>query len=149
MDYKRASRQLEAEEGRVPYVYRDSEGYWTIGVGHLVDPVRGGKISDKVIDILLADDIAEKWDEVLHRWPWAATLDDARQFVLLSMAFQMGIRGLAEFVNTLDAVEDRDYHRAANGMRNSKWAKQTPGRAERLAIQMETGEWVEKPGHFV
>jgi hypothetical protein len=34
-----------------------------------------------------------------------------------------------------------DYYMAAHGMRASKWYTQTPGRAERMAKQMETSIW--------
>jgi lysozyme len=50
-------RMLEDEEGRVPHAYPDSLGYWTIGVGRLIDRRKGGGLSDDEIDYLLANDI--------------------------------------------------------------------------------------------
>jgi lysozyme len=144
MDKSKAIAVLSDEEGRIPHVYTDHLGYWTIGVGHLVDKRRGGGLPDHIIDALLEYDIDEKWGEVLARWPWMADLDDARQFVFLSMAFQMGTGGLGGFHSTLGAAERGDWSATAAGMKNSAWAKQTPERAGRLAKQMETGEWVSR-----
>lgn len=33
---------LTSDEGRVPHAYQDHLGYWTIGVGHLIDRRKGG-----------------------------------------------------------------------------------------------------------
>lgn len=136
------SKQLEQEEGRIKHAYQDHLGYWTIGIGRLIDRRRGGGLSDEEIDFLLANDIAKVEREVLKKLPWAKNLKPARLGVLLAMAFQMGVAGLLGFRNTLKMIEAGEYDKAADGMLNSKWAKQTPARAERLATQMRTGEWV-------
>jgi lysozyme len=68
-------------------------------------------------------------------------LNDARQAVLIGMAFQMGLKGLLQFKRTLGSIEDGQFSEAAAEMLDSAWAKQTPARAMRLATQMETGEW--------
>lgn len=135
------SKQLEQEEGRIKHAYQDHLGYWTIGVGRLIDRRRGGGLSDEEIDFLLANDIAKVEREVLKKLPWARNLKPARLGVLLAMAFQMGVAGLLGFRNTLKMIEAGEYDKAAGGMLNSKWARQTPARAERLATQMRTGEW--------
>lgn len=134
--------QLEAEEGRRACVYKDSLGLWTIGVGRLVDSSKpGAGLRPAEIDLLLANDIDEKTDEVRAALPWIDSLDEPRRAVLIGMAFQMGTRGLLGFKNTLAMVKARDYEGAARGMLASKWAQQTPNRAHRLAEQMRTGQW--------
>lgn len=60
---------------------------------------------------------------------------------LLNMAFQMGVDGLLGFKNTLELIRTGSYEKAAEGMLSSLWAKQTPARAKRLAVQMRTGVW--------
>ncbi|ECX3247832.1 glycoside hydrolase family protein, partial [Salmonella enterica subsp. enterica serovar Kentucky] len=64
----------------------------------------------------------------------------ARRDILISMAYQMGVSGLAGFKNTLAMVAEGNYAGAANGMLSSLWAKQTPERAKRHAEVMRTGE---------
>ncbi|MFK5284039.1 glycoside hydrolase family protein, partial [Lacticaseibacillus paracasei] len=76
------------------HAYIDSEGYTTIGVGRLIDKRKGGRLTDREIDYLLANDIAEKTAEVLKALPWIMSIDEARRAVLLGMAFQMGTAGL-------------------------------------------------------
>ena len=136
------AQMLEAEEGRVAYAYPDSLGYLTIGIGRLIDKRKGGRLTDREIDYLLANDIAEKTAEVLKALPWLMQLDEARRAVLLGMAFQMGTAGLLGFKNTLELVRTGEYKAAGRGMMQSRWAEQTPTRAQRMAQQMETGLWV-------
>jgi lysozyme len=58
------------------------------------------------------------------------------------MSFQMGVEGLMGFNTTLARVQAGDYIGAADSMLQSKWATQTPQRANRLADQMRYGKWV-------
>lgn len=133
--------QLRRDESEVLHAYPDSLGYLTIGVGRLIDSRKGGGISKAESAFLLANDITERETEVTQRIPWVANLDPTRRAVLVNMAFNMGIDGLLEFHNTLAMIQAGNYEAAANGMRNSKWARQVGARAQRLATQMKTGEW--------
>jgi lysozyme len=135
------AQMLEDEEGRVTHAYQDSLGYWTIGVGRLIDKRKGGGLTDEEIDFLLANDIKRKTTEVAKALPWLGQLNGARQAVLVGMAFQLGTEGLLAFKNTLGKIQAGDYQAAADNMLLSKWATQTPERAKRMAKQMETGEW--------
>jgi lysozyme len=132
---------LLRDEGSVPHAYQDHLGYWTIGVGRLIDKRKGGGLSDDEIDYLLENDVRRVCADVLEALPWVIRLNDARQAVVYAMAFQMGLKGLLGFRSTLDSMRDEGYANAAEGMRQSKWAKQTPARATRMAYQMEIGEW--------
>ena len=134
-------QQLRREEGVVRHVYQDHLGFWTIGAGRLVDERKGGGLSDDEIDYLLRNDVNRFTAEVLTALPWVARLDEARQAVVIGMAFQMGTAGLLGFKNTLAFIKAGQYALAAKGMLASKWAQQTPDRARRMAKQMETGEW--------
>ena len=53
----------------------------------------------------------------------------------------MGVTGFLKFKSTLALIKEGRYTEAATAMLQSKWAKQTPKRAARLAKQMLTGEW--------
>ena len=133
--------QLLREEGAESCAYQDSLGYWTIGVGRLIDARKGGGLSNDEIDFLLENDIKTKTREVLLALPWMPRLSEPRQAVLIGMAFQMGIGGLLKFKRALGSIEDGQYAEAAVEMLESKWGNQTPERAYRMALQMETGEW--------
>jgi lysozyme len=134
-------QMLLRDEGSVPHAYQDHLGYWTIGVGRLIDKRKGGGLSPDEIDYLLQNDIRKITGQVLEALPWVSGMNEARQAVVYAMAFQMGLKGLLGFRSTLNDMRDERYPNAAEGMRRSKWATQTPERAKRMAYQMETGEW--------
>ena len=70
-----------------------------------------------------------------------AQCNDARRDILCSMAYQMGVAGLAGFTNTLSMISHGDFAGAAGGMLNSLWARQTPDRARRHAEVMRSGTY--------
>jgi lysozyme len=141
-------RQLKGDEGIKPFAYQDSEGFWTIGVGRLVDKRKPGSgLRPDEIAYLLNNDIDDRINALGSALsPWFQDLDDARKGVLLNMAFQLGLTGLLKFSETLDLVRRGRYAEASSEMLNSLWAHQTPNRANRLAKQMLTGEWQFAPG---
>lgn len=121
---------LTAAEGRVPFVYKDSLGFWTIGVGHLVDKEKGGKLPDKIIDALLDYDIDEKMAQLDSRLPWWRSKPENIQRALVNMCFQLGMDGLLKFKNMLTCLEADDYAGAKAHALDSTWATQTPARAK-------------------
>lgn len=155
LNIAKVRKMIAFEEGRSNTEYRDSEGYLTIGIGHLTDSRRGGslplwaqaefrstgRLTDFSVDRLFADDIAFYDRGLRRRAPWVNNLDEVRYACLLDMAFQLGVTGLLGFVNTLAMVEKGNYNAAADGMRHSKWYNQTPNRAKRRMAQMRTGQW--------
>lgn len=134
------ANELERDEGFRPYAYQDSLGYWTIGYGHLIDRRAGGGITRSQARVLLDDELDEVEADLDQHLPWWRGMTEARQRVLANMCFNLGIKKLLRFTNTLAAMERGDYTGAAEGMRKSLWAKQVKGRAERLAETMELGE---------
>jgi len=138
---ERLTTQLRRDEGEVLHAYQDHLGYWTLGIGRLIDRRKGGGITQAEATYLLANDIERIEREVRRRLPWFADLSEARQGVLLNMAFQMGVDGLMGFRNTLQMIQLGRYGDAATGMLSSLWAQQTPARAQRMSEQMRTGVW--------
>lgn len=139
MDAKNMVKQMREEEGVVPYAYQDSLGYWTIGVGHLIDKRKGGKLSDAIIDAILMEDINNAIADLDKNLPWWKTLTENRQRVLISMCFNLGISKLLGFKNTLAMMQKGDYEGAAKGMLDSLWASQVKSRATKLAKMMKEG----------
>lgn len=133
--------QLARDEGSVPYVYLDSMGFQTIGIGILVDKRKGGGLYPEEISFIFQNRLKRVRASLLDQFPWTAKLDDARFGVLVNICFQLGIGGLAGFKNTLAMIQSGDYAGASDGMLASTWAKQTPLRAGRLALQMKIGVW--------
>lgn len=130
---------LKEDEGVIPYAYQDSLGYWTIGVGRLVDKRKGGKLSTDEIELMLSNDLKQVFSDLDAKLPWWRTLTLERQRVLANMCFNLGIDKLLGFKNTLDYIQKGQYALAASGMLNSLWAKQVGARADRLAERMRNG----------
>lgn len=135
------TKQLRRDEGEVLTAYQDHLGFWTLGVGRLIDKRKGGGITAEESAYLLSNDIDKREAELLRRAPWMSTLDPVRFGALLNMAFQLGVSGLLGFKNTLAMVKAGDYAGAAVGMLESTWATQTPERAARISKQVLTGVW--------
>lgn len=133
--------QLHRDEGEILHAYQDHLGYWTIGVGILIDERKGGGLLPEESEFILQNRVRLRREAVAKSLPWSKDLDEARLGVLLNMSFQMGMDGLLGFKNTLEQVRLGNYDKAAEMMLMSKWASQTPERAKRLAKQMKTGEW--------
>lgn len=133
--------QLRLDEGEVLHAYQDQLGYWTIGIGRLIDQRKGGGITHDEAAFLVHNDIQTRMTAVRAALPWFDTLSPPRQGVLLNMAFQLGIQGLLGFTNTLRLIHEDRYTEAAAAMLQSQWATQTPERAQRLAEQMRLDAW--------
>lgn len=138
-----AQQLVGEEEGRDPCVYRDSLGYLTIGIGCLVDRSQlGAGLCDEAIDAQFEHDAARARG-IAERFPYFDELNEVRQAVLISMAFQLTTKPL-HWPDFMAALGARDYVKAAAAGRDSEWWRvQTHTRAERAMRMLETGIWVE------
>lgn len=141
---------LNHEEGFSAKPYYCSAGYPTIGIGQRIGP-KGAPlklyeftVSEPLAAVWLTEKVKETLDD-MDKHPnikaAMAVCNESRQAVLISMAYQMGADGLSQFTSTLKSVAAKEWHAAQAGMLASKWARQTPNRANRHAIQMLTGVW--------
>lgn len=140
MNYDVLANQLVIDEGLRLKPYKDTVGKTTIGVGRNLDDVG---LSKSEAMMLLGADIERVESDLDRCLPWWRGMSEARKQALANMCFNMGLgdskRGLLSFRNTLTAMQSGDYKKAAQGMRDSSWAKQVGQRAERLAKMMEEG----------
>ena len=147
MNYVLLKAQLQKDEGWRRRRYKDTEGYWTIGMGHNIDAdphytltEADEPLTDAQIDVFADHDIARAVADLDQYANWWRAMEEPRQRVLANMCFNLGWPKLSQFKNTLTAMHFGDYAAAAAGMRASLWTKQVGDRAERLAKIMETGE---------
>lgn len=136
MDLVKLTDELVRDEGLRLRLYTCTAGKTSIGVGRNLED-RG--ISKTEAMLMLAHDIDDACADLDRSLPWWQTLDPVRRRVLVNMAFNLGIVKLLGFKNTLAAMKAGDYAKAADGMRQSLWARQVGARADRLAAMMETG----------
>ena len=146
------ARRLEFHEGCRLMPYRCTAGKLTIGIGRCIDTNPFTKeelqavgdwkhgITKNAALMLLRNDIARCLKQ-LSGLDFYAKLDLERQYALLDMCFQMGVRGFRRFKRLLKAVEQRNFELAAFECLTSKYAQQTPKRAKRIAQLLKTGVW--------
>ena len=134
---------LIKEEGFKDTPYYCSEKYPTIGIGFKLGPKNTPlhyydfKISKEVAKLLLQERIDEI-KEQLSKYDWYNNCNEDRKAILISMAYQLGLKGLLTFTNTLAYIAKGDYNSASVNMLKSKWSLQTPNRARRHATVMRT-----------
>lgn len=134
--------QLERDEGVRLKPYTDTVGKLTIGAGRNLTDVG---ISRVEAAYLLENDIDRAIRDLVGAFDWFPLLDPVRQCVLIALVFNMGLgnskRGLLSFRHTLTSIRAGRYAEAARNLLKSKWRQQVGKRAERLAKQLESGEW--------
>jgi len=141
---------LNFEEGYREKPYRDTLGYPTVAGGIKIGP-KGAALSNYTFTVPRR--VGDVWKEVfventiteMQLRPVIISAlkscNDPRRDVLISMAYQMGVPGLAGFKNTLAMISQGNFDGASRGMLNSLWAKQTPERAQRHAEVMRSGNY--------
>lgn len=137
---------LKFEEGYREEPYYCSEGFPTIGYGQRIGP-KG--IDLKLYQFTCSEELAKVWlDESLAPifleltyQPWFIALNLDRQSVIVSMAYQLGISGLYKFKRMVAALVKEDWETACTEALDSKWARQTIGRANRHATILLHGDF--------
>lgn len=155
-------KMLRQDEGYRLQWYADSLGYPTIGIGHLLihqvtrdlnvinaaisaqvgRVCTNGTITNAEVSELFARDLAQVRADIARISSLRevyVTLNRSRQMSMENMCFQMGAGGLAKFKNTLAKMKAKDWKGAYDGLRDSLWARQTPGRSSRVARIVLTG----------
>jgi lysozyme len=128
-------------EGKKKSAYQDSLGYWTIGVGRLIDKRKNAGLSDDEMLYLLRNDLTKAEQELLP-FDWFKMLDPVRQDVMVEFCFNIGLGGVLEFKQMISLLLKKDYKGAAQDMLESLWAKQVgPNRSENMAKRLATGSY--------
>jgi lysozyme len=63
-------------------------------------------------------------------------IHETARHIVVEMVYQMGSYGVSRFKKFLQALQDSDYKEASVQMLDSRWAKQTPNRANRMSERM-------------
>lgn len=147
---------LRFHEGERLTAYRDSLGFWTIGVGHLLPRPKspewaGYRITKEESDRLFDKDLNHHVALVAKYASWAMAFDEVRRYVIFDMTFNLGVEpfdgdGYKDWPIFVRQLRANDWAAAAANMRSTLWARQVKGRAERLARMIETGAWPNEPG---
>ena len=141
IDMDKLLESVKRHEGYRNKVYLDTLGKRTVGVGHLC--VEEFWEDDKeyeekfLMDILEADlQNAIKGAKDLMAEHGCMDIDEVAEEIIIEMIFQLGKTGVSKFKNMWKALSALEYSTAAMEMLDSRWAKQTPNRAEAMSAQM-------------
>lgn len=139
--------ELKREEGFRASIYQCSEGVDTIGYGFNVAylskaelELNGGVIepmSEEVATQILNRKVKKLIKSVDEVYSWIDSLPEVVKIGIYDMIYQLGIKGFGSFVNTQKYLKLLDYPKAIENIKNSKWAKQTPRRANNLIKRLE------------
>lgn len=145
--------QIKRHEGYKQHSYRCTAGHLTIGYGYNLDAnplklssleishaLKNGMMEHEA-DRLLTLMVGRCIDQLDTAIPWIVNLGNARESVLINMAYNMGLVGLLKFTKTLALIKSGDYPKAADEMLKSKWAAQVGHRAVELSKQMRSGTY--------
>lgn len=135
---KKEIEQIKRHEGLRLKPYRCTSGKLTIGYGRNLED---SGISLSEANGMLIEDVCSVSIDLRARISWFERLNEARQGVLINMAFNLGAAGLLKFKKMLSSAELGDFESAADEMLDSRWAKQVGKRANELARQMRTGKY--------
>lgn len=130
---------LLADEGFRPSAYQDSEGYWTIGIGTLIDARLNAGITRDEAWMLAENRFNAACADLDRNAPWWRNLSDKRQLGLAFMAFNMGWPRLSGFQKMLTALQAGDFKTAAAECLDSDAARKLPNRYRRIANMIEEG----------
>ena len=140
MNIEEILEALRKDEGWSAFVYDDSLGYKTIGYGFLVDEKKSGGIPKEVGEFWLRYNVDGVINNLRRNLKNFADMPEDIQHALVNMAYQMGTTGLLSFKKMLAAIEAKNYELAAHEALDSRWATQTPNRAQRIANMIRHAE---------
>jgi lysozyme len=140
-------KQLTPEEGSRAFVYDDAtglpikpgsfvQGHPTIGVGRCLDYSHG--LSAAEINALLVNDIDNCFDTLMH-YTWFTNLDAIRRRAMVDMCFNLGLAGLFQFHDMIDALSRKDFQAAGKAASQSLWYRQTGKRSQNVVNMILTG----------
>jgi lysozyme len=143
MDMDRLLASVKKHEGYRNKVYLDTLGKRTVGVGHLCveDFWEDDKeYEEKFLMTILEHDLSDaiKGANDLLAENGCMDMDEIAEEIIIEMIFQLGKTGVSKFRNMWKALSALDYSTAAEQMLDSRWAKQTPNRANGMADIMRS-----------
>tara|TARA_R100000329_G_scaffold93848_1_gene78167 strand:+ start:478 stop:927 length:450 start_codon:yes stop_codon:yes gene_type:complete len=144
MNLEQLQHELAIDEGCKLEIYLDHLGYKTVGIGHLItedDELYGFEVGTTVsqehVDELFHEDIQRTVRDCELLYSDFNDLPEEAQLCIANMCFQLGRPRLSKFRKMKMAVDNRDWAEASRQMLDSRWAKQTPNRAMRLAHRIQ------------
>jgi len=142
IDMEKLLASVKKHEGYKNTVYLDTLNKRTVGVGHLCveDFWEDDKeYEEKFLMTILEHDLQSAIKSAEELCEGYNISDDAK-IIIIEMIFQLGKSGVSKFRNMWKALAEDppSYHVASIEMLDSRWAKQTPNRAQEMSDHMKS-----------
>lgn len=121
---------IKKHEGYVSTVYKDSVGIDTIGYGFTIKAL---VLDQDICDMILQRKLDKLQKDVSTKFEWYNYMPQQIKDVIIEMCYQMGVTGFSMFRKTITYLQDKQWEKASIEMLDSRWNKQTPGRANKLS----------------
>lgn len=130
--------------------YPDTQGYWTIGIGHNIS-AKGlpsdimqhekehGQITEDMVNRLYSADVAGAISDCIRLYPKFSSFTENRQIALIDFLFNVGLGTATEFKNTNRCINAGDWTSAALHMKDSLWYRQVKGRGKEIIRMIREG----------
>lgn len=148
--------QIALHEGQVNYPYKDSRGFWTIGIGHLIGDgsdealarsgyskyTKDNPMPDEEVSTLFQKDL-DKHKKIAESYPFYEGMSDEGKKAILDLTFNMGDfynkkkpDGSYEWKNLREQLNRGDWNAAADNLASSAYARQVGNRAVTVTNQL-------------
>ena len=122
--------RLKVSEGFKESVYKDTLGIDTIGYGFAIKDL---VLSEEISEMILKEKVEALISRIENKFEWFVEMPPEVQSVIVECCYQLGLYGFSRFKKTLAHLKEKEFKQAADEMLDSRWAKQTPNRANMLA----------------
>lgn len=133
---------IKEHEGYKTKPYKDSRGFWTVGVGHLIGttlpPEMNREFTMEEVDQLFAKDYAEH-KQAAMQIPGFEKLNPSGKGAVIDLTFNMGPAWYKKFPGAAAALAKGDMETFANEMQNSAWYTQVGRRGPKIVAMLRGG----------
>ena len=114
-------------EGFEGMPYQCPAGFTSIGFGRNLEvyPYTRAEAIEWTAKIM-----AERRKELIIRLPWLVEAPKEIRILLTDMAYNLGTRGVLNFVYMIEALKNKNYELAAEELKDSKYYEQTGNRSK-------------------
>lgn len=88
----------------------------------------------------LTERLCDVTEKRLNELTWFPAQPDYVKYVIIDMAYNMGVNGAIGFDKSIKLIKNNKMQLASKEILNSRWARQTHGRAKELAEVLKTGK---------
>ena len=129
-DFKTLIERIGVNEGFRSKPYQCSEDVWTIGHGLTW-------LTEEESLHILTGRISQLHLKLLDKLDWYKDMPPEVQGCIIEMCYQMGFTGFCKFKKAIAHMKNKEFQLAAVEMLDSKWAKQTPNRAQEMSNRVK------------